>query len=66
MRNITWWRAIMEAFDTLLFTKPGDVIRVVGPAPMVEGEFLEIVLDDAAAAQGDAGASPPTSCCCRW
>ena len=41
-----WWRAIIEAFDTLLFTKPGDVMRVVGPAPM-GGEFLEIVLDEA-------------------
>jgi signal transduction histidine kinase len=45
MRNIKWWPAIMEAFDTLLFTKPGDVIRLVGPAPMVEGQFLEVVLD---------------------
>jgi signal transduction histidine kinase len=47
MRDVRWWRAIMEAFDTLLFCQPGDVIRVVGPAPMVHGEFLEIVLDEA-------------------
>ena len=37
----------MDAFDTLLFCEPGDVMRVVGPAPMAQGEFLEIVLDEA-------------------
>ena len=47
MRSVTWWRAIMRAFDTLLFCRPDDVIRVVGPAPMAHGEFLEIVLDEA-------------------
>jgi hypothetical protein len=47
MRSVTWWGAIMDAFDTLLFCMPGDVIRVVGPAPMAHGEFLEIVLDEA-------------------
>ncbi len=47
MRSVTWWRAIMHAFDTLLFCQPNDVIRVVGPAPMAHGEFLEIVLDEA-------------------
>ena len=47
MRSVTWWRAIMDAFDTLLFCMPGDVMRVVGPAPMAHGEFLEIVLDEA-------------------
>ncbi len=46
MRSVTWWRAIMRAFDTLLFCRPDDVIRVVGPAPMAHGEFLEIVLDE--------------------
>jgi signal transduction histidine kinase len=46
MRGVTWWRAIMEAFDTLMFCQSGDVMRVVGPAPMAEGEFLEIVLDE--------------------
>jgi signal transduction histidine kinase len=47
MRNVRWWRAIMDAFDTLLFCMPDNVIRVVGPAPMAHGEFLEIVLDEA-------------------
>jgi signal transduction histidine kinase len=47
MRSVTWWRAIMDAFDTLLFCQSDDVMRVVGPAPMAHGEFLEIVLDEA-------------------
>lgn len=47
MRDVKWWRAIVSAFDTLLFCKPGDVMRLVGPAPMVNGQFLEIVLDEA-------------------
>jgi len=46
MRDVPWWRAIYDAFDTLLFCKPGDVMRVVGPAPMAQGEFIEIVLDE--------------------
>ncbi len=47
MRDVTWWSAIMEAFDTMVYAKPDDVIRVVGPAPMADGQFLEIVLDEA-------------------
>jgi signal transduction histidine kinase len=46
MRHVRWWNAIMDAFDTLL-SRPDDVMRVVGPAPMAHGEFLEIVLDEA-------------------
>ncbi len=47
MRSVRWWQAIMDAFDTLLFCQPGDTMRVIGPAPMAKGEFLEIVLDEA-------------------
>jgi signal transduction histidine kinase len=47
MRTVTWWHAIMDALDTLLFCMPDDVMRLVGPAPMVEGQFIEIVLDEA-------------------
>jgi signal transduction histidine kinase len=47
MRNVSWWHAIMDAFDTLLFSMPGDVLRLVGPAPMAEGQFIEIILDEA-------------------
>jgi len=47
MRDVTWWRAIIDAFDTMFYCKPGDVMRLVGPAPMADGQFLEIVLDEA-------------------
>ena len=46
MRSVSWWRSIVDAFETLLTCKPDDVIRVVGAAPM-GGDFLEIVLDEA-------------------
>jgi hypothetical protein len=46
MREVSWWRAIADAFDVLVFDKPDDLIRVVGPAPMAEGQFIEIVLDE--------------------
>ena len=46
MRQVSWWRATIDAFDTLLFCEPGDVMRLIGPAPM-GGDFLEIVLDEA-------------------
>ncbi len=46
MREVSWWRSIIDAFDTLLTSKPGDVIRVVGAAPM-GGDFLEIILNEA-------------------
>lgn len=47
MRNPSGWRAIGDAFEVLLFDQPDDVIRVVGPAPMAEGQFIEIILDEA-------------------
>jgi signal transduction histidine kinase len=46
MRSVSPWRAITDAFDTLLMSRPQAVMRVVGPAPM-GGDFLEIVLDEA-------------------
>jgi signal transduction histidine kinase len=46
MRNVPWWRATIDAFEVLFFDQPGDVIRVVGPAPM-GGDFLEIILNEA-------------------
>ncbi|HXZ46153.1 MAG TPA: sensor histidine kinase, partial [Pseudolabrys sp.] len=45
MRQVSWWRAIFDAFDTLLTCKPDDVMRVVGAAPM-GGDFLEIILNE--------------------
>ena len=47
LRDLRWWHAIVDAFNTLLFCMPGDAMRVLGPAPMAHGEFLEIVLDEA-------------------
>jgi len=44
MRDVPWFRAIADAFDTLR-SNDKDVMRVVGPAPM-GGEFLEIVMDE--------------------
>jgi signal transduction histidine kinase len=44
MRNVSWYRAIIDAFDTMLSTD-NAVMRVVGPAPM-GGEFVEIVVDE--------------------
>jgi signal transduction histidine kinase len=45
MRDVSAFRAIVDAFGTLL-SRDDDLIRVVGPAPM-GGDFLEIVLDEA-------------------
>src|SRR5712691_346124 len=44
MRDMSWYRAIIDAFDTLACDDK-DVMRVMGPAPM-GGEFIEIVLDE--------------------
>jgi hypothetical protein len=46
MRNVTWYRAIGFAYETLVMSKPTDIMRVVGPAPM-GGDFLEIIIDEA-------------------
>src|SRR5262245_51883958 len=44
MRDVSWHRAVVDAFDTLLCAD-NDAMRVVGPAPM-GGDFIEIVLDE--------------------
>src|SRR6185503_6919832 len=46
LRRVPWWRAIGEAFDTLVYCRNGDAMRIVGPAPMTDGDFLEIVMDE--------------------
>jgi signal transduction histidine kinase len=44
MREVSWFRAVVDAFDILLFPTHG-VMRVVGRGP--EGaEYIEIVLDE--------------------
>ncbi|MGI8525453.1 MAG: sensor histidine kinase [Pseudolabrys sp.] len=45
MRSVSWYRAIYDAFESLL-DADDYVMRVVGPAPM-GGDFLEIILDEA-------------------
>jgi signal transduction histidine kinase len=45
MRNMSWHRAIVEAFATMR-AGDNDVMRVMGPAPM-GGEFVEIVMNEA-------------------
>ena len=45
MRSVSWLRAIVDAFGTLVCADK-DVMRVVGPAPM-GGDFLEIIMDEA-------------------
>lgn len=47
MRHLSWSTSIIDAFAVLFLDQPGDVIRVVGPAPMAEGQFIEIILDEA-------------------
>ena len=42
MRNMRWYTAVIDAFETLL-SNDDDIMRVVGPAPR-GGEFVEIVL----------------------
>lgn len=44
MRNMPWFRSMWDSFLTLLCPN-GDIMRVVGPAPM-GGDFLEIVMDE--------------------
>jgi signal transduction histidine kinase len=45
MRQRSFFHSIIDAFETLLTCKPGDVMRVVGAAPM-GGDFLEIILNE--------------------
>ena len=44
VRSVPWYRAILDAFDTLLSTD-NDVILAVGPAPR-GGEFVEIIVEE--------------------
>src|SRR5262245_20641635 len=44
VRSVTWWRAILDAFGTLV-SADNEMIRAVGPAP-TGGEFIEIIVDE--------------------
>ncbi|WP_315837078.1 HAMP domain-containing sensor histidine kinase [Bradyrhizobium prioriisuperbiae] len=45
MRNMTAWSAIMDAFEVMLETG-NQAIRVIGPAPGNNGQYLEVVIDE--------------------
>jgi signal transduction histidine kinase len=44
VRDVSAVRAIIDAFQTLLFSRDTDVVRAVGPAPR-GGQFVEIVVE---------------------
>jgi len=44
VRSVPWYRAIFDAFDTLISTD-NELILAVGPAPR-GGEFVEIIVDE--------------------
>jgi signal transduction histidine kinase len=43
VRNMSAFRAIVEAFETMIFCSDNDLMRVVGPGPM-GADFVEIIL----------------------
>jgi signal transduction histidine kinase len=45
MRRVSKLRAVLFAFNTLLFAEDTDLLRAVGDAPM-GGEYLEIVIEE--------------------
>jgi signal transduction histidine kinase len=44
VRSVPWYRAIFDAFGTLV-SADNELIRAVGPAP-TGGEFIEIIVDE--------------------
>jgi signal transduction histidine kinase len=44
VRDVSAYRAIVDAFQTLLFSRDSEVVRAVGPAPR-GGDFVEIVVE---------------------
>ncbi|MCC6947422.1 MAG: HAMP domain-containing histidine kinase [Bradyrhizobiaceae bacterium] len=45
VRDVSTYRAVVDAFETMLGPVRYDMLRVVGPAPR-GGEFLEIIIDE--------------------
>jgi signal transduction histidine kinase len=45
LRSMTAWSAIMEAFEVML-ENGNEAIRVIGPAPGNDGQFLEVIVDE--------------------
>jgi signal transduction histidine kinase len=46
MRSMNVWSAIMDAFDIMLDDSDG-VIRIIGPAPQSNEQFIEVVVNEA-------------------
>jgi signal transduction histidine kinase len=46
IRDVSPYRSIYDAFETLICANPVDAVRVVGPAPS-GGDFVEIIIDEA-------------------
>ena len=61
MRSMTVWSAIVDSFEIMLETG-NQAIRVIGPAPG-GAQFIEVVIDEAAAAPGDVPVFPQPA---RW
>ncbi len=45
MRSMTAWSAIVDAFEVML-ESGNEAIRIIGPAPNKDGQFLEVVVDE--------------------
>ena len=45
VRDVSIPDAIIDAFDTLFFSRDSDLLQAMGPAPM-GGEFVEIVMEE--------------------
>ncbi|MDR3468133.1 MAG: HAMP domain-containing sensor histidine kinase [Xanthobacteraceae bacterium] len=45
MREMTAWSAIVDAFAVML-ESGGEVIRIMGPAPAGNGQYIEVVVDE--------------------
>ncbi|MGZ3410462.1 MAG: ATP-binding protein [Xanthobacteraceae bacterium] len=44
VRDVSAYRSVVDAFQTLLFSRDNEVVRAVGPAPR-GGDFVEIVVE---------------------
>src|SRR5260370_17735504 len=45
VRDVSIPDAIIDAFDTLFFSRDSDLLQAMGPAP-IGGEFVEIVMEE--------------------
>ena len=59
MRSMTVWSAIVDSFEIML-ESGNQAIRVIGPAPG-GAQFIEVVIDETAAAPGDVPVFPQSA-----